>query len=64
MEQQENKGYNGRHNVEDMTAVIRIAFDFQYPFLRLNSYFWQRLFVKHWQTIAEGLQSIETITHT
>ena len=27
-------GYNGRHYIEDMIAVIRIAFDFQYPFLR------------------------------
>ena len=32
--QKENKGYNGRHNLEDMVALIRIAFDFRYPFVR------------------------------
>ena len=28
------KRYNGRHYIEDMITVIRIAFDFRYPFLR------------------------------
>ena len=28
------EGYNGCHNVEDMIAVICIAFDFRYPFLQ------------------------------
>ena len=43
----EKKGYNDCHDVEDMIAVIRIAFNFRYPFLQYNSYFWQHLFVKH-----------------
>ena len=33
MEQSENKGYHGRHNVKDMIAMISIAFDFWHPFL-------------------------------
>ena len=43
-----------------MIVVILIAFDFQYFFLR---YFWQHVFVKHWQIVDVVLQSIETIMH-
>ena len=45
------QGYNGRHNVEDMIAMIHIAFDFRHAFLRKNSCF-SRCFGK---TLAEWL---------
>ena len=41
--------HENQYNEVDMIDVILISFDFQHPFLWWNSYFWQNLFVKHWQ---------------
>ena len=64
MEQEEKKRYNGRHNVEDITDVIRIAFDFRYPSCNRTRIFGNICLYNTGRIVAGVFQSIETITLT